>query len=58
MEKVVHAKDTEELFGTVTMKQKKGRPLPLSKLESQKFTAYRAPPAPPPPPIGHPGSHP
>lgn len=47
MEELVHAKNAEELFGAVTVKQMKGRPLLLTKLMQR-----RPPQSPPPSPGG------
>jgi hypothetical protein len=54
MEKLVHAKNVEELFGAVTVSQRKWQPLLLAKLQEE-----RALPRPPPPvPIAPPGNRP
>jgi hypothetical protein len=46
MEKLAHATAAEELFGAVTVNQRKGRPLLLAKLMQQRPSE-----PPPPPPI-------
>lgn len=58
MEKIIYARDGEELYGAVTIKQRKGQPFPLAKLLLLQRKDPRQAEEPPPAPAGSKGKIP